>query len=134
MIPPPAPRSRARQRSLPWIVASLAGLLALTALLRGTRGEAEARRSLTLRAGGGAAGRAPGAPPPRGGAGFARGGRAARRRPRVARRARRDRGVARAPPRGPAAPAVAREGRTPRRIAPDRARRAPLHAVHVPRR
>jgi len=53
LIPPlpSAPRSRARRRSLPWIVGSLGCLLALSAVLRGTRGEAEARRSLMLREG-----------------------------------------------------------------------------------
>ncbi len=53
MIPshPSAPRSRARRRSLPWIVGSLGCLLALSAVLRGSRGEAEARRSLMLREG-----------------------------------------------------------------------------------
>ena len=53
LIPPypSAPRSRARRRTLPWIVGSLGCLLALSAVLRGTRGEAEARRSLMLREG-----------------------------------------------------------------------------------
>src|SRR5574342_579820 len=52
--PPPAPdsekRSRSRRLAEPLLIGAVAWVIAFAALLRGTGGEAEARRSLTLRA------------------------------------------------------------------------------------
>jgi hypothetical protein len=52
-LPPPkvAPRARARRIAVPLVAGAFAWLIALAALLHGTRGEAEARRSLLLRSG-----------------------------------------------------------------------------------
>jgi hypothetical protein len=49
--PAAAPLSRARRLAAPLLIGAAVWMIALAALLHGTRGEAEARRSLTLRTG-----------------------------------------------------------------------------------